>query len=325
MSASGASPGKSRLKISTQVMRQLMFASGGRCAMTGCGLSLIAPSGGWIGTVAHIVGAEKDGPRGAGPISAEERRGFDNLILMCATHGREVDAVDTGEAKYPIDKLRMIKAAYEAKVSEAVERAVEEELTGIRTATGLVDTALRSANVAVSGEGLAESLNLRDGGAVADLTRALDEARSRLQRVSQPGLDGLSQLLSVWLMHCHLHGGEGYYFDDPTGIAPRVPVETVDNRIALGKEQSFEAMARELQTSGLLSVIHDEDEHSYVLDDPWQFPGPAVRLGYWYSFWPSVAEFLYAAHGVEVQDWVRTLDFSIFDRRAPDDRDVPWR
>ena len=53
-----------------------MFASGGRCAMTDCGLSLLSPSGGWVGTVAHIVAAEPGGPRGAESMSPEERRGF---------------------------------------------------------------------------------------------------------------------------------------------------------------------------------------------------------------------------------------------------------
>lgn len=67
---------KTRLTIKTQTMRELMFASGGFCAMTDCRLPLTSPTGGWIGTVAHIIGAEKDGPRGGGPETPAQRASF---------------------------------------------------------------------------------------------------------------------------------------------------------------------------------------------------------------------------------------------------------
>ncbi|UJH70059.1 hypothetical protein [Ornithinimicrobium sp. INDO-MA30-4] len=44
-----------------------------------------------------------------------------------------------------------------------------------------------------------------------------------------------------------------------------------------------------------------------------------------YNFWICAAAFLYFGHGVEIQDWVKGLDFTIFDRAAAPERDVPWR
>jgi hypothetical protein len=42
--------------------------------MTGCGLSLISPTRGWIGPVAHIVGAEPKAARGISTLTPEQRR-----------------------------------------------------------------------------------------------------------------------------------------------------------------------------------------------------------------------------------------------------------
>ncbi|GAB2565030.1 hypothetical protein [Kribbella endophytica] len=320
-----SSSNATRLKISTLVMRKLMFASGGRCSMTDCGLSLISDSGGWVGTVAHIVGAEPDGPRGAGPMSPEERRSFDNLMLMCATHGREVDAAETGEINFPIAKLRAMKLVHEARISEAVEHAVEEELTGVRTATGLIDISLRNASDASTGDGLAESIGLKDPDELEDLMAALTEAKSRLQRLSQPGLDTLSQILGVWRVHCFDASDGSYYFGDPSGNRPRVPLEKVDNRIKYGAEQTFNNSTQELFSSDLVEIDVNDDENGqeYTFHSPWSFRIKGTR--YSFDFWSSAAEFLQSGHGVEIQDWVRSLDFSIFDRRAPKGRDVPWR
>jgi len=44
-----------------------------------------------------------------------------------------------------------------------------------------------------------------------------------------------------------------------------------------------------------------------------------------YNFWISSAEFLCEGFGVPIQDWIKTLEFSVFDKVAPANRDVPWR
>ncbi len=311
-----------RLPIATMVMRQLMFASGGRCAMTDCGLPLVSPSGGWIGTVAHIVGAEKDGPRGSGPETAEERRSFNNLILMCATHGREVDTPDTGEMNFPISRLQAMKAAHETKVSDAVARAIQEDVTGVRTATGVIDTALRKARVATTAEGLAESMLFTADSEMAALLEALSEARSRLQRLSQPALDTLSQLLGVWMLVSRRDDkGQGYEFGDSTASHPTIAFAAVENRVTYGGEDSFSATSDELTSHGLLSIIADEYEHVYVIKGPW----PSTVANQQEDFWICAAWFLYEGHGVGIDDWVRTLDFSVFDRAASPERPVPWR
>ncbi|MRK00950.1 hypothetical protein GEV27_05385 [Aeromicrobium sp. S22] len=309
---------KQRLAIKTNVMRELMFASGGRCAMTNCGLSLISPSGGWVGTVAHIVAAEPGGPRGAGTMSAEDRRKGDNLILMCGTHGREVDDRDTGESEFPIDLLRTMKDTHEAKVVEAVAQAITYEATGVRTATSLLDTSFRSSTEAETAEGLAEMVYDYDASA---LVGGLAHARAVFQRLSQVGLDALAQILAVWQEHCYVATNGTYEFGDPSDRGPYVPLPKVGNRIGPHQEQEWWNAFAELENCSLLELNVDEDAQDYVFRDPWN-----VQEGrYACNFWISAAEFLYQAHGLLISEWARSLDFTVFDRPAHAGRSVPWR
>jgi hypothetical protein len=313
--------GPTRLTIKTQTMRELMFASGGRCAMTDCGLSLTSPTGGWIGTVAHIVGAEEDGPRGASPMSAQERAAASNLILMCATHGREVDAPDTGEAHFPVDRLQVMKENHETKVTEAVTAAIEQDLSGVKTATGSIDTALRPAKATTTAAGLLESLGLNeDTRSVPRFVNALNGAREELQLLSRLALDTLSLLLELWLLECRNQSDGTCNFGDPSATGPSLPVQHVENRII--KRTLFDSGLMELQGRNIVYVSSDEyaGTADYVFSTLWQLPG---RLNY--NFWISAAGFLNDGFRVEIQDWIKGLDFSIFDRVAPDSERVTWR
>lgn len=319
--AKATGKGKTRQTIKVQAMRELMFGSGGRCAMTDCGLSLTSPSGGWIGTIAHIVGAEQDGPRGHSQMTPEERAAADNLMLMCATHGREVDATDTGEMNYPVDRLRLMKAEHETRVTDAVTAAIEQDRSGVPTATGAIDIALRPATAAVSAEGLLESLRLDTGTdlqkqCVADLARF----RADLEQLSQLALDTLADLLALWVMSCQTSDPISYNFGDLSDHGPSLPLERVENRVR--RQVTVDAGLAELQRTGLLELCPDEytGTADYVLLGQWQ-ESSRVR----YSFWISIAWFLYEGYGVEIQHWVRGLDFSILDRVAPDSRRPGWR
>jgi hypothetical protein len=76
-----------------------------------------------------------------------------------------------------------------------------------------------------------------------------------------------------------------------------------------------------LESSELIETVVDEYDHVYVLRRPGDLRGDGSS----YNYWIAAADFLYSGHGLEISDWVRTLDFSVFDRPAPKDRPVPWR
>lgn len=315
--------GKTRVTVKTQTMRELMFASGGRCAMIDCGLSLTSPTGGWIGTVAHIVGAEADGPRGNSPLTPTQRAAVGNLILMCATHGREVDAPDTGEANFSVELLRSMKVTHEAKVTEAITAAIEQDQSGIPTASGAIDTGLRNASAATTAKGLLESLGLDDDEAIVPkFVDSLNAIREDLQRLSQLALDTLSQLLQLWLQECRDDASGWRDFGDPSDrIGPFLPLNNVKNRIV--KDELFKGGLDELKERDLVSVEVDYDAQTaeYAIRNKWRLE--AGRYGY--NFWISAAYFLYQGYRLEVHDWIKGLEFDIFDRRAPEAARVQWR
>jgi hypothetical protein len=115
--------------ISDSTRKVLWARSGNTCAFKGCGQRLELPAqGGSAGSVVghecHIV-AKKDDPRIArapSTLSEEEatkyvhliksRNSLSNLVLMCATHSMEIDAIEQG---YSVQAVLAMKELHEAK------------------------------------------------------------------------------------------------------------------------------------------------------------------------------------------------------------------
>ncbi len=74
-----------------------------------------------IGQMAHIRGERPDAPRYDVSMTEDERRSHKNIILLCPTHHREIDAQPNS---YPVDKLLKIKAAHEILIKEAIKTQV---------------------------------------------------------------------------------------------------------------------------------------------------------------------------------------------------------
>lgn len=70
-----------------------------------------------LGEQAHIVGEKDDAARGKSILSAEERDGYHNRILLCPTHHTEIDK---NEADWPVEKLHYTKSRHELWVSETL-------------------------------------------------------------------------------------------------------------------------------------------------------------------------------------------------------------
>lgn len=104
-------------KIKDLARKKLWALSAGRCAI--CGIELIHDySNSNIGQECHIVSPRLSGPRHQSNI--EDYDSYDNYILLCANHHREID---TNVEKYPISTLKRIKAEHESKI----ERKLNEE------------------------------------------------------------------------------------------------------------------------------------------------------------------------------------------------------
>ena len=101
-----------------QTLRELYLKSGNQCAFPGCKRIMIDDKGVFIGQVCHIEAAEPGGERFNDTQSNEDRRKFDNLMLMCYEHHVTTNAVET----YSVEKLKAFKGEHEAKFSDIASK-----------------------------------------------------------------------------------------------------------------------------------------------------------------------------------------------------------
>ncbi len=102
-----------------EVARDLYLRSGNRCAHPACNEPLMRSDAILVGEIAHIEAAMPTGPRFRASMTNEERRGFSNLLLICANHHTVIDAdPDT----WTVAKLQALKAAHEAIYTGTIDR-----------------------------------------------------------------------------------------------------------------------------------------------------------------------------------------------------------
>ncbi|AKL94721.1 hypothetical protein CACET_c12560 [Clostridium aceticum] len=112
-----------RLKPTPDTLRELYLKSGNKCAFTGCPQLMIDENGVFIGEVCHIEGAMPGGERFNKNQSNEDRRKFENLMLMCHKHHKITNDV----YKYTVEKLREMKKNHERKFTD-IETKIAESI-----------------------------------------------------------------------------------------------------------------------------------------------------------------------------------------------------
>lgn len=108
------------MTISVKTTKMLWGRAAARCSMPACRKPLVLDEtegdpGAVIGEMCHMVAESPEGPRGVSPLSAQERDGYDNLILLCPTHHTEIDAQP---GTWTVERLRETKAAHEKWVRD---------------------------------------------------------------------------------------------------------------------------------------------------------------------------------------------------------------
>lgn len=107
-----------RLKPTVEVLRELYLKSGNQCAFPGCYNAMVDDNGNFIGQICHIEAAEAGGERFNPNMTNEERRAFDNLMLMCYEH----HVVTNDVVKYPVCELKRMKREHEEKFSSVIQK-----------------------------------------------------------------------------------------------------------------------------------------------------------------------------------------------------------
>ena len=103
-----------RLTPKPEVLRELYLLSGNNCAIPTCKNVIIDHIGVITGHICHIEAAMPDGPRFNPEQTNEQRRALSNLVLMCTGHHAQIDS-EKHEAKWPVAKVRKLKADHEAR------------------------------------------------------------------------------------------------------------------------------------------------------------------------------------------------------------------
>ena len=98
-----------RLPITPSTLKKLFALSGNCCAFPGCTEKMIDEAGAVIGQVCHIEAANEGGQRYNYKQNDEDRRSFENLLVMCNKHHKITDNVQV----YLVESLVKIKTDHE--------------------------------------------------------------------------------------------------------------------------------------------------------------------------------------------------------------------
>jgi hypothetical protein len=102
-------------------VRRLFALSRNQCSLPGCTEELFRGETP-LGDICHIEGSKPGSARYREGQDAEERHGFENLILLCKQHHNEVDA---DVLAYPVARLKEFKRAHEADATALDESLIE--------------------------------------------------------------------------------------------------------------------------------------------------------------------------------------------------------
>lgn len=113
-----------RLRPTLTTLKALLLRSGNQCAFPGCDQALLNHKKQFIGQLCHIEAAMPGGPRYNEGQTDEERRAYENLLLLCYPHHIETNDDD----EYPVEKLQDIKQRHEVTHESSRFQINEAEL-----------------------------------------------------------------------------------------------------------------------------------------------------------------------------------------------------
>ncbi len=243
--------------------------------------------GDFVGEVCHIEAALEDGERFNPDMTNEERRAFDNLMLMCHDHHVETDNVDD----FPVERMVEMKREHERRFSSP-DRAILEHLTDWTTADEPTTVAnLRSFNEVLD-------FNLSE----EELDEMIDELNDHIERISRVPID-VRRFLGAVVRRIHKMG------DTPAVCIGTAGADILvsDFRLAhrLGDRAIREKIA-ELESYGVGGLDHINSDVGM---------NPAIRIGALssgWNVWVDIVAFSEQAQ-IPLEGFTEDLDFSPLD------------
>lgn len=102
-------------KPSLPTIKRLFAQVGRSCAFPGCATPIVGENGAIIGEICHIRACNAGGERYDPDQNETDRQSYDNLLLLCPTHHRTIDAQPDA---FSVELLEDMKAQAEAKLDE---------------------------------------------------------------------------------------------------------------------------------------------------------------------------------------------------------------
>jgi len=103
---------------------KLWVRAGGRCGFNGCNEYLLIDNltleEANFSNIAHVVGAELNGPRGKSNLPLEQRNKIENLMLLCRKHHKLIDDKKL-EGRYPVELLQSYKKRHEDRIFQLTD------------------------------------------------------------------------------------------------------------------------------------------------------------------------------------------------------------
>ena len=121
------------MSISAKTRQMLWGFAAARCAFPDCRKRLFMDASktddeSLIGEECHIIARAMSGPRGKSKLTSKERDEYENLILLCRIHHKQVD---DQRNTYTVERLKEMKAAHEKWVQSSLQSSstmIDQEL-----------------------------------------------------------------------------------------------------------------------------------------------------------------------------------------------------
>ena len=267
-----------RLAPKQEVLRELYIKSGNECAYPGCHNVLVDENGKFVGEVCHIEAAMPGGERFNPNMTNEDRRSFDNLMLMCHHHHVVTDDVE----RYNVEKLKEMKRNHEAKYSGIIGQMMNS-ITDYGMSLEYTPCFNCKKISRILDWGLTDEEN-RENAAVLD---------KHLQKLLDLPIE-TRQLLGIMVMRS--------YWNRYDCI---VPIHEVERATGLKPENIIQNVEI-LERRGIISEIEVEEEKgipSCILYPDFESSFP---------YWNDIREFVKKT-GTPIERICCDLDFSVFD------------
>ena len=121
----------SPVSITQQTVKKLFALSGNQCAFPNCNnLIYDTENDSLIGVICHIKAKNANGPRFDENQTDDERKSFENLVLMCSNHHK---IIDDDPISYTVERLQEIKENHESQNNqeEPSERTINNIMVNL--------------------------------------------------------------------------------------------------------------------------------------------------------------------------------------------------